>query len=203
MSKENIINRIRSNKPIAVELPKINKNDFSSVENLFEAFTKNSEAAGGKVIITNGLNEAAAIIESLLKESENAISLVDEFKYGTINLNEETSAKSLNELDAVILMGQFGVAENGAVWIPGNSLPQLVIPFITKHLFLLLRENKIVENMHEAYEQIVLKDNSYGVFISGPSKTADIEQSLVIGAQGPLSTTVILIRNSLTNNSFN
>ena len=48
--------------------------------------------------------------------------------------------------------------------------------------------------MHEAYERLSSFDEGYGVFISGPSKTADIEQSLVIGAQGPLSTTVFLVK---------
>ncbi len=47
--------------------------------------------------------------------------------------------------------------------------------------------------MHEAMLEIENFNEGYGVFISGPSKTADIEQSLVIGAQGPLSLTVFLI----------
>jgi L-lactate dehydrogenase complex protein LldG len=34
--------------------------------------------------------------------------------------------------------------------------------------------------------------DDFGLFLSGPSKTADIEQALVIGAQGAVSTTVVL-----------
>ncbi len=192
MSKENILNKIRRNKPSLKELPGINKNNFCEEINFAEEFTENSEAAGGKVITARSMNEAKSVIESLLKEFNNVISLVDEFDFGTITFKEETSAKSLEKLEAAVLIGQFGIAENGAVWISDEKLLHRVIPFITQHLFLMLNENEIVENMHEAYERLSL--NGYGVFISGPSKTADIEQSLVIGAQGPLSMTVILFK---------
>ena len=47
--------------------------------------------------------------------------------------------------------------------------------------------------MHEAYENIDFTNAGYGAFVSGPSKTADIEQALVIGAHGPKSGYVIFI----------
>lgn len=66
-------------------------------------------------------------------------------------------------------------------------MPVRVLPFITKHLVLVLNEAKIVSTQHHAFEQLKNSDFDYGIFISGPSKTADIEQSLAIGAQGALS----------------
>jgi L-lactate dehydrogenase complex protein LldG len=47
--------------------------------------------------------------------------------------------------------------------------------------------------MHEAYRRIKFNDYGYGTFISGPSKTADIAQVLVMGAQAARSATVLLI----------
>lgn len=96
-------------------------------------------------------------------------------------------------LEGVLLQGEFGVAENGAIWVPETAMPDRVIPFICRHLYLMLSASALVGTMHEAYRRISGQEHGYGVFISGPSKTADIEQSLVIGAHGPLSLTVLLI----------
>jgi L-lactate dehydrogenase complex protein LldG len=64
---------------------------------------------------------------------------------------------------------------------------------LAEHLVIVLAESDIVDNMHAAYERLGarLGEAAYGCFMSGPSKTADIEQALVIGAQGPRSLTVV------------
>ena len=61
-------------------------------------------------------------------------------------------------------------------------------------LVILLQKEEIVSNMYEAYRRLAANqpDYAYGVFMSGPSKTADIEQALVFGAHGPMRVTVIL-----------
>jgi len=91
------------------------------------------------------------------------------------------------------LNGHFGVAENAAIWFYEEDLALRVLPFITQNLAVVLPEDQIVANMHEAYE-ILTPQTGYGVFIAGPSKTADIEQSLVIGAHGSRSMTVFIVK---------
>jgi len=100
----------------------------------------------------------------------------------------------LEELDFAIIAGEFGVAENGAVWIAGSALgPLRAIFVITQHLALVVPATQIVHNMHQAYDRIRFERPGFGVFISGPSKTADIEQALVIGAHGARSCALFLV----------
>jgi L-lactate dehydrogenase complex protein LldG len=99
----------------------------------------------------------------------------------------------LQDIDYAILPGQFAVAENAAVWVTDEDVPHRAIYFIAQHVALVVPAAAIVHNMHEAYERIGAFRAGFGCFISGPSKTADIEQSLVIGAHGARSLTVFLV----------
>ena len=109
-------------------------------------------------------------------------------------MNPDTiaSAADLNGTDVGIIQGELGVAENGCVWIP-QTMKERAVCFISEELVILLDKDNIVSNMHEAYKRIQMPHYGYGVFISGPSKTADIEQALVMGAQAARGVTVILV----------
>jgi L-lactate dehydrogenase complex protein LldG len=110
----------------------------------------------------------------------------------TFDCSQAKRPHDLKDLDLVVLPGEFGVAENAAVWIPGSALGRHRAAFvIAQHLVLVVSAREIVSNMQEAYARA--KQRSFGVFISGPSKTADIEQALVIGAHGARSCTVFVI----------
>jgi len=98
----------------------------------------------------------------------------------------------LDGTDLAIIRGSVGVCENGAVWIC-QEVEQRAVYFISEALVILLDRKNLVNNMHEAYKRIDTGDYGYGVFISGPSKTADIEQALVMGAHGARDVTVILL----------
>ena len=86
-----------------------------------------------------------------------------------------------------------GVAENGSLWITEDLVKERVLPFICQHLVAIVSKRNIVASMHDAYDIIADRDYGFGTFIAGPSKTADIEQSLVLGAHGPRTMTVIMI----------
>ncbi|QOY89192.1 LutC/YkgG family protein [Paludibaculum fermentans] len=113
---------------------------------------------------------------------------------GNVDLEALKNPHELEGIDLAILPGDFAVAENGAVWVPGTNLgPQRAIFVIAQHLVLVIQASTVVHNMQQAYENLNLQRPGFGVFISGPSKTADIEQSLVIGAHGARSCTVIAL----------
>ncbi len=112
-----------------------------------------------------------------------------------VDLDAVDDPHLLETVDFAILPGEFGVAENGAVWVSDSAVRQRAIYFIAQHLALVVPASAVVNNLQEAYERLSFPQPGFGVFISGPSKTADIEQSLVIGAHGPRSLTVFLLLN--------
>ncbi len=113
---------------------------------------------------------------------------------GTVDLDAVADPHELADLDVAALPGEVGVAENGAVWVTGESLgPHRAVFVIPEHLVLVVRAADVVNDMQEAYRRITLPRPGYGLFISGPSKTADIEQSLVIGAHGARSCAVFVV----------
>ena len=113
-----------------------------------------------------------------------------------MNPDTVSDARELMQVDVGILQGHIGVAENACIWIP-QTMRQKAVCFAPQQLVILLRREDIVSNMHQAYERIRLsseyfRDYPFGTFISGPSKTADIESALVYGAQAARAVTVIL-----------
>jgi len=91
----------------------------------------------------------------------------------------------------VIARGRFGVAENAAVYVDAADIDARADIIRAEHLVLLLPVTALVPTMHEAVRRMPDK-SACGWFLSGPSKTADIEQALVIGAQGARTLHVIL-----------
>ena len=192
-SRSDILSKIKSNKPDSLDLPIIELDLFDEKLNPLDQFKKMVEAAGGNVLTTNSNQDLISQINKLFPDSENNYSTLKETSsLNTIKLETLTNDRQLEDLDVLVLEGAFGVAENGAVWIPNQNIPIRVAPFICKHLVLVINSSHIVPYLHQAYDQLEGQNFDFGIFISGPSKTADIEQSLVIGAQGALSLTVFL-----------
>jgi L-lactate dehydrogenase complex protein LldG len=111
----------------------------------------------------------------------------------TFDIAKVDDPHQLENVDFAVLRGHFCVAENGAIWVTDDNVKHRVLYFIPQHISLVVPASQIVHNMHEAYSRIRIGAHLFAGFISGPSKTADIEQSLVIGAHGARSLTVYLV----------
>ena len=116
-----------------------------------------------------------------------------ELGINTLDLEKIQSPHDLETVDLVVIEGGIAVAENGAIWVTDEEIKFRAAWYITQHLAIIVKKENIVGNMLEAYQNIEIKRPGFGCFISGPSKTADIEQALVIGAHGARSLTVFLI----------
>lgn len=97
------------------------------------------------------------------------------------------------DLDLAVLAGAPAVAESGAVFLAPESRREREAAFLAQHLALVTPRASLVHELHEAYARIDPAASAFACFVAGPSKTADIEQALVIGAHGPRSLTVLLV----------
>jgi len=147
---------------------------------------------GGKVIEVKEGQDINDIIKEVYPDAKEIASNLPEVTIATRNPDTVEDARQLNGTDVGIIRGVFGVAENGCIWIP-QQMKEKVVCFISENLVILLPKSQIVNNMHEAYRRVEFNDYGYGTFISGPSKTADIAQVLVMGAQAARSVTVLLM----------
>ena len=192
-SRDKILSRIEANKPDALALPNIDLSLFDEGLDLVQEFTKKAEVVGANVIDMVS-TDVVALVENLFPDAKIKYSAIENTSaFNTINLANIEKPQDLEDLDILILESELAVAENGSVWVTDKQLPMRVLPFITKHLVIVTSKDNIVPYMHQAYQKINAGDaNDFGVFIAGPSKTADIEQSLVIGAHGALSLTLLL-----------
>lgn len=189
-NKKDILENIRCHINLQYEMPDIDIQGIQYADKTAQ-FIEISKSVGGEAVILNQGNDINELIRALYPEAKIIASNLPDISLTTINPDDVQSPHDLNGIDLSIIEGELGVAENGCVWIPQN-VKEKVIYFIAEYLIIILDRNNIVNNMHEAYNQLKFNDYGFGVFISGPSKTADIEQALVVGAHGAKGVTVIL-----------
>ncbi|WP_114748260.1 LutC/YkgG family protein [Pleomorphovibrio marinus] len=192
-SRSEILGKIAKNKPQPTPLPELLAfGDTWNNGDLIEQFKESSALNGGKTILVKSREEIGSYLESSFDPGKQTISLSKSFK-GNLDCDSIRDPHDLEKVELAILEGTYGVAENAAIWLPEENLQHRVLPFIAQHLVVILDAKNLLPDMHEVYKKVDVSAPDYGVFIAGPSKTADIEQSLVIGAHGPRSMTVFII----------
>ena len=184
-SRDSILAAVLKNQPPLTDLPDISgfkvpeedvvekyKNTFSGIGGLVYS-AKNIEAIKNHIRIVSTLPALSDVAEICSSSVE---------------------PQSFEDVELSIIEARLAVAENGAVWLTEEVMGHRIIPYISQHLAVVVYESRIVSTMHEAYAKIADEVYGFGGFIGGPSKTADIEQALVLGAHGPLSMTVYVIK---------
>ena len=193
-NKDDILKKYRANVIEKYDMPDLSDIKAITYPNPLVQFVKMTEMVGGQVIEVDPGRDVNVLIRELFPEAKEIASNLPEITIATRNPDTVGRAHDLNGTDVGIIRGSFGVAENACIWIP-QTMKEKAVCFISENLIILLPKSQIVNNMHEAYKRIEFDKeyDGYGTFISGPAKTADIAQVLVMGAQAARSATILLL----------
>jgi L-lactate dehydrogenase complex protein LldG len=191
-SRQRILDRLRSIPIQANEVAPIDTSRLVHYEDPVAKFTEILTLVGGTVHGIEHLGQVNELLQTLpaFTTARHVASLVPDAVEGNFYCHQVDDPHALAALDWAIVRGEFAVAENGAVWVHPANLTERTMLFITQHLAVIVSRSAIAMHMHDAYQRLRaaghcgLSGPDFGVFICGPSKTADIEQSLVIGAHG-------------------
>jgi L-lactate dehydrogenase complex protein LldG len=159
--------------------------------NRYTTLQANLKAAGGEFIEVQNHRQVEQSIPNLA-DAAHVWSGIETVASRGVALSASREV-DLAELDWTILPGQLAVAENGAVWNVPRTPLERAAALLAHNLALIVSRRDVVDTLHDAYAVIEPACAAFGWFLSGPSKTADIEQALVLGAHGPCTASLILV----------
>ena len=195
-SREQILNTIRANRPAPVELPDIHAQAFVHYDDPHQQFSSLVETLGGCAVY---VNEGQSVMDAVKAHWPDAgqgrvVNLLED------SHGEQPQAQSQSQLphdhqnvDIAIVAGQLAVAENASVWVSNANLDCRSLYFLCQRLVMVVPRDRMVHTMRDAYAQIKIEERGFGSFIAGSSRTADIEQSLVMGAHGAMAALVVFV----------
>lgn len=175
---------------------------------LYEKFKTAAEVLSAEVYRTADFDEARQLVSKLIGELQvNKIvyapsQLVDEVDVKTIGgqLGIETTSENLrqNAADAGLGISQldYAVAEIGTLVGNATSIESRMVSILTPIHMVFVRTKNLLPNLLDAiavYNKNLGELPKYLTFVSGPSRTADIERVLTIGVHGPGRLIIVFI----------
>jgi L-lactate dehydrogenase complex protein LldG len=188
-SRDDILARVRKNQPPSQPLPPVPAFD-SATGSALESFKAALVGMGGKLADAPADGDLDALIRKLFPDAKVICSATPKVK-GNRPIDTIRRPQELDDVDVGVVRAIYGVAETGSLWLTDAQLRVNTLGFLAQHLVVLLDPTRIVGNLHHAYSERAQFDARYGVFMTGPSATADIEGVLIHGAQGIRTLTVI------------
>lgn len=193
-ARTDILQKIRRHSLTSEPLPDLSEGGVNYPDPVAK-FTEVLAMVGGKCLSVATRADAHAQLVALpqFASAIKRVSACEGIGETNFAVQSVTDPHEFEDVQFAVLPGHVAVAENAAVWVTDQDVPHRVLYFLTQHLALVVPRAGLVHNLGQAYSRISVGQSPFAAWISGPSKTADIEQSLVIGAHGPRSLTVFLV----------
>jgi L-lactate dehydrogenase complex protein LldG len=213
-SRDAILGRIRNalgNEPALDRppVPKVWPRQDPGIEDMVRRFTDELQAVSGEVHRCASTDEAGKHLADLAHEGGwTKIAGVDRPMCRDVTselpedrltwVGSEATAKDLAELDAGLIEADTLLADTGTCMIANATPQQRIVCYLPPVCIVVARTDQLVEHMPAAWEKIaprVAAPELRGefVFITGPSRTADIEKILILGVHGPKRLIVLLV----------
>ena len=189
-TREDILDRVRSSQPPAVQKPEVP--DFCRLghSDLIPTFKQALRLMGG-MLIEEPPQNFGEFLRKQFPRAKNVCSAVPEYA-GDTGPERYSKWSDAAQIDVSIVRSPMGVAETGSVFLSEMELGVNTIAFLAHDIVVLLDPERIVENIHLAYRHPAMRERAYFVLMTGPSGSADIGGKEVHPAQGVMTLTVIL-----------
>jgi L-lactate dehydrogenase complex protein LldG len=192
-SRASILEKIKQNQPASVtELPVLSTLGIEAFD-VLEKYKTVLQGIGGEFVEVKDYDSVIDFVKKNYATEKRMITTIPALAEIAETDWFNDDPHTLENVELTLVEAHFGVAENSALWVTDALLGQRVAPFITQYLAIIVHKKDILATMHQAYDRIGNQEYGFGTFIAGPSKTADIEQSLVLGAHGARGLVVFLM----------
>ena len=192
-SREKILATVLHNQPQLTPLPDISIFKVHN-QDIVQKYIDTFIGIGGKIFSVESIDAVKILIPENFDITKRIVTTLPELTDVAELYSPTADPYSFQDVELAIINAHFSVAENGAVWLTEPVMGHRILPYICQHLAVIVSATSIVSTMHDAYARIGEDEYGFGAFIGGPSKTADIEQALVMGAHGPITMTVFIIK---------
>ncbi len=168
-------------------------------------FVGNAAASGSEIVELKTIDDCfKGVLEVLSEEkakhvavhpspaTESLFNMLRDVGYNVLSLGDD--AKFLDRVEVGVNMADLGIAETGTVVIATASESIRLISALPLANIILLHKLNIIDNITDVYSRVrgFIRDGYAVSFVTGPSKTGDIELQMVKGVHGPHRVVIFL-----------
>jgi L-lactate dehydrogenase complex protein LldG len=172
-----------------------------SAKELVDNFKTNLESVGGLCAVVSSEGEAAKYVELLIEKIGAKVVAISDYDLVSrltetldgVNISQNASKDVLFDCDLGITSAQWAIAETGTLVLESEAESHRLTSLVPPIHLCILRADIIRQTLGEILELTNKNLSKTITFITGASRTSDIELTLAIGVHGPRELHVVVI----------